>query len=237
MISRSKIQLIPWDPESPDHIQRLVEQRVQCGWHQLRVASKWRDEQRSGVRCLYWICFSPGDPELEEKLRRHRDAYPKEKDALRDTGASIRGVPRTPSMADIHPIGHISLDQGNSDAADLNLDLPDSGVYWIKNFYISNVLQSGGVGRAAMDMIEAMAVEEPLCAKTLALDTVHVDDQVLNAGFFTAQGLPQRKMSNHEWYRRRGYREIKVVQNFYREPDAEGNIWDIKTVFMRRDIG
>ncbi|KAL0258970.1 hypothetical protein SLS55_006475 [Diplodia seriata] len=120
-------------------------------------------------------------------------------------------------MAEIHPIGHIAIDAGCREAEPLNLDLPDSGVYWIKTFYISKVLQRSGVGRAVMDMIETTATEAPLCARVLALDTLF-------------------KNSNHEWYARRGYRVIKVVQNFYQDPDPEGKIWDTKTVFMRRDI-
>ncbi|KAL1647472.1 hypothetical protein SLS58_002802 [Diplodia intermedia] len=203
MTLKSKVQLIPWDPESPDHVQRLVEQRLQCGWHAVRVASKWRDEQRAGSKCLYWI----------------------QKNAIKDTASSFWGVPRSPSTAEIHPIGHISIDRGNKEAEPLNLDLPDSGVYWIKTFYISNVLQNNGVGRAAMDMIETMATEAPLYARALALDTL-----------FAGKGPQPRKMSNHEWYARRGYREIKVVQNYYQDPDPEGKIWDSETVFMRRDI-
>ena len=61
------------------------------------------------------------------------------------------------------------------EAAHLGLDFPETGVYWIKTFYVSKALQSKGIGRAAMDIAEAMAVNEPLCAKTLALDTLHKD--------------------------------------------------------------
>lgn len=96
-------------------------------------------------------------------------------------------------MAVIYPIGHISLDSGNPEARHLGLPLPDTGVYWIKTFYVSHVLQNRGVGRAAMDMIEAMAVEEPLCAKVLALDTVHKDDQI-RPEFFEANGQQPRKV-------------------------------------------
>lgn len=35
---------------------------------------------------------------------------------------------------------------------------------------------------------------------------------------------------------RRGYRVIKAVQNHYTETDSTGKAWDIKTVFMRRDV-
>ena len=48
----------------------------------------------------------------------------------------------------------------------------EEGVYWIATFYVSSVLQGTGLGRAAMDTVEHMAISEPLCAKTLALSTV-----------------------------------------------------------------
>ena len=50
---------------------------------------------------------------------------------------------------------------------------PAEGLYWIANFYISAALQLFmGLGRAAMDAVESMAISEPLCVKTLALSTV-----------------------------------------------------------------
>lgn len=44
------------------------------------------------------------------------------------------------------------------------------------------------------------------------------------------------QVTNQEWYARRGYRLAKTVQNYYQVPDKRGNIWDTKTVFMRKDI-
>lgn len=52
---QDQLLLVPWDPESPEHVARLVEQRVQCGWNQELVEKKWRDKQRSGHKCIYWI--------------------------------------------------------------------------------------------------------------------------------------------------------------------------------------
>lgn len=59
----------------------------------------------------------------------------------------------------------------------LNLDVPPTGVIWIKTLYVSDALQSSGVGRAAMDALEEMAIAEPFCATTLMLDTVSKEDQ------------------------------------------------------------
>ena len=66
-------------------------------------------------------------------------------------------------------MGHISLDaeSPNPDQADAS-----KGLYCITTFYISRAIQGGGLGRAAMDTIESEAVNEPLCAKVLSLDTL-----------------------------------------------------------------
>lgn len=178
-------------------------------------------------------------------------SYLQEADALEDTAPSVRGVPREPSLQKIHPVGHITLDVDNAEASHLGLDLPDSGVYWIKTFYVSRVLQSKGVGRAAMDSIESIAVTEPICARTLALDTVHKDDQLsaksngqearkvcqVKAEICRIAETNYTQMTNQEWYSRRGYQLIKTVANFYlNSPAPDGSVRESRTVFMRRDI-
>jgi hypothetical protein len=52
--SRPEMILIPWDPESLEHVQRLYQQRVACGWYEQDIES-WRDRQRSGAIALQWI--------------------------------------------------------------------------------------------------------------------------------------------------------------------------------------
>lgn len=59
----------------------------------------------------------------------------------------------------------------------LNLELPTENTFWIKTFYVSHALQSGGIGRAAMDQIESLATSEPLNARTLMLDTLLHENQ------------------------------------------------------------
>jgi GNAT superfamily N-acetyltransferase len=96
---------------------------------------------------------------------------------LIDTAESLRAKPRTPTHTKIYPIGHISLDDSDEKSRDIVLDLPKEGVYWIKTFYVSKALRSKGIGRAAMDIVEHMAIDYPLCAKTLALDTAEKEMQ------------------------------------------------------------
>ena len=96
---------------------------------------------------------------------------------LQDTATIINAAPRQPTNESFIPIGHISLDSKNPDAEHIELDLPPENVFWIKSFYVRQSLQGQGIGRAAMDEVEAMAVREPLLAKVLMLDTVQKDDQ------------------------------------------------------------
>jgi hypothetical protein len=101
--SKAEIMLIPWDPESPEHIQRLYQQRVACGWYEdLDLIESWRPRQRSGAIALQWkedCLFAPkrfylsyaknlilylqvlgdSDPAKEAKLNAHANkAWPLE---------------------------------------------------------------------------------------------------------------------------------------------------------------
>jgi L-amino acid N-acyltransferase YncA len=44
------------------------------------------------------------------------------------------------------------------------------------------------------------------------------------------------QMSAHEWYERRGYREIATRKGIYVEPDRHGKVWDLTTVYLLRDL-
>ncbi|CAG8939415.1 unnamed protein product [Penicillium salamii] len=206
-----KLVLIPWDAESQAHRDWLVRQRVECGWHKEQVETKWKDQQLKGQKCIFWI----------EKLE--------------DTASTLNAVPRQPTNESFFPVGHISLDSYNPAIEKLNLDIPSEGVFWIKTFFVSHKIQGQGIGRAAMDLVEDMAVREPLLAKTLMLDTVQKDDQ-MREDFAIATFGSVPKSSNQDWYDRRGYRLIETIQNFYGVADSTGKVWDTKTVFMRKDI-
>lgn len=58
---RPSIILVPWDPESPDHVERMRLQRVACGWKQ-EGAEGWRPLQREGKIGLHWIVSDPSSP-------------------------------------------------------------------------------------------------------------------------------------------------------------------------------
>ncbi|OAA66667.1 Acyl-CoA N-acyltransferase [Niveomyces insectorum RCEF 264] len=213
-VAVSAVNLIPWDFESPQHAERLIEQRVCCGYNADKVAGAWRDAQRAGSSCLYWITLQGDDEPQRLLLEEYFAAYPQEAKPLTDTSAAVRGAARHPSHAPFYPIGHIGLDAARPAAAGFGLNLPATGNFWLTNFFISPPLQGRGLGRATMDRIEAMAVEPPLTARTLALDTMLGDDQQQDEVSLAYFGrLPT--VINQRWYERRGYVVIKT-------PDASG---------------
>lgn len=50
----SQVELIAWDPESTQHVERMRLQRIACGWKQEKVES-WRGLQRAGKITLQWV--------------------------------------------------------------------------------------------------------------------------------------------------------------------------------------
>ncbi|KAJ3549008.1 hypothetical protein NM208_g714 [Fusarium decemcellulare] len=234
-MTRFNLRLIPWDPASRSHVQRLVIQRVQCGWHSEKVVPEWRDQQIRGAKSIYWITLTDQGDGIRQKLESHFKTYLNEKDPLQDTSRSFPRKHEEPSSDYFSPIGHISLDIGNDEVSSLELDIPSHGVCWIKTLYVSHALQGEGIGRAVMDIVEELAAKEPLNAKTLALDTVFRDDQ-LKEEWFLSQGQSPRKVANQDWYARRQYQVVAVVPNYYRTPDSNGVVWESRTVFMKKDV-
>ncbi|KAH6976724.1 hypothetical protein EDB80DRAFT_303023 [Ilyonectria destructans] len=256
MEEQQPLVLIPWDCESLDHVGLLVDHRVDCGWDADKVAGSWRDAQRAGIKCIYWIVEASNKTEAgvfrydlnSQTVRRSFLSFShflmryfvelltRTKAALlRDTCTKLLQTRRNASNELFHPVGHISLDTQFPDADSIGMDIPPNGVIWIKSLYILKSLRSNGLGTVAMDILEQMATCKPLYARTLMLDTVHKDDQ-LRPDFASAVWGSVPKMSNEEWYARRGYRVVKTVQNFYTNVDKSGKSWDTRAVFMQKDL-
>lgn len=49
------VQFIPWDPDSEEHVQRLIQQRIACRWDSDMVESRWKEMQRLGHKSIHWI--------------------------------------------------------------------------------------------------------------------------------------------------------------------------------------
>jgi GNAT superfamily N-acetyltransferase len=127
---------------------------------------------------LIFQVLEDSDPEKDAKLLKHAEAYPQEQEPLVDSAISFGGNSRTiPSpQRTFTPVGHICLGRVPTEYEASRFAENEEGLYWISNFYVSHALQGSGLGRAAMDTVENLAISEPLCAKTLALNTINKDD-------------------------------------------------------------
>ncbi|KAK9428165.1 hypothetical protein V1505DRAFT_358065 [Lipomyces doorenjongii] len=92
-----------------------------------------------------------------------------------------------------------------------------------------------------MDAVERMAIEEPMCAKTLAPSReYYLDVECWKAfGFLYLRHLTEHyynvqvitltfiKVSNYYWDERRGYKVYKRIEYNYQLTDPSGKIWHL----------
>ncbi|RDL42511.1 Uncharacterized protein BP5553_02490 [Venustampulla echinocandica] len=229
--ARAKVNLIAWDPESPAHAERMVQQRVACGWKQDYI-EQWRVLQRKGKMALQWVVLSEEDPEKESKLAQHLLKYPGEAAPILDSATALGGNPRVPSSQSFIPVGHISLNSETPypDQADAS-----KGIYCISTFYISRAIQGGGLGRATMDTLESEAVKEPLCAKVLSLDTL-ANNSANRSQMWVEIGMKPPALSNEDWYTRRGYEVYRFEEGHIKHIDPNGKVWPLDSVFMKKTV-
>ncbi|KAG7132170.1 hypothetical protein HYQ45_009325 [Verticillium longisporum] len=167
LYANSKVGLVPWDARSDEHTTRMFKQRVACGWRSDEVV-EWREKQLEGGKFLYWVVLGDAIPGREKLLSDHLT-----------TGEAF------------WPIGHLALEKQAEDDADMGL--AKEGSVWIKHLYISWAIQAGGIGKASMQAVEALAKLEPLFGTTIVLDTAQKETQSSDEWkrfFFTDMGRP-----------------------------------------------
>ncbi|PNP45672.1 hypothetical protein TGAMA5MH_02897 [Trichoderma gamsii] len=235
----NNVELIPWDPDSDIHAQRLYEQRVACTWDQ-DLIDEWKVKVREGKKFFYWIKLSDDFAGKDELIAKHIAKYPTEKEAIVDTATTLAKSPRTPTLTTFMPIGHIALDLYPE--RNTQFSLPQSTV-WIKSLYISRTMQSGGFGRSAMYQIEHLATCPPLNATTMALDTSTKEYQTTPQYLAYHSEMSGRKIeakdfrSNEEWYVRQGYQAIARNERGYTWVDPKTGVEEvIPCVFLKKDI-
>ncbi|PNH63317.1 hypothetical protein VD0001_g9179 [Verticillium dahliae] len=224
LYANSKVSLVPWDARSNEHTTRMFEQRVACGWRSDEVV-EWREKQLEGGKVLYWVVLADAIPGREKLLSDHLTTYPMEATPLRDTAADVWLMPRAPSGQSFWPIGHLALEKQAEDDADMGL--AKEGSVWIKHLYISWAIQAGGIGKASMQAVEALAKLEPLFGTTIVLDTAQKEKQSSDEWkrfFFTDMGrpIPEPFKTTEEWYGRMGYEVFYIdpVGFPWRNPDG-----------------
>lgn len=62
---RKPSQLIPWDHHNAEHVERMYQQRVACGWRAEEVPD-WVEDAKKGGKLFYWIVSGPDVDGIEE---------------------------------------------------------------------------------------------------------------------------------------------------------------------------
>ncbi|KAI0840785.1 hypothetical protein F5Y06DRAFT_261769 [Hypoxylon sp. FL0890] len=232
-----KIELIPWDYLNPEHVQRMYDQRVACGWREDEVPL-WVDHAKKGKRMFYWALFSDGLPDREKLIRQHIEAYPKESTPLRDTAMQVRLVPRQPTMVEFTPIGHAAIEV-HTPEEDTKLGLPPTGTVWIHGLYVSRALHGGGFGAGTMSKIETLVAQSPMNAKIVALDTLQKDFQTEPAKRDLLYGegrIPAPRVANEDWYTSLGYDVFRREENVVVTVEKVGVRMPLSFVYMKKPI-
>ncbi|KAG0647766.1 hypothetical protein D0Z07_6646 [Hyphodiscus hymeniophilus] len=223
-VSKPQIDLLPWDPDSSEHVERLYQQRRACGWNKQAV-EEWRSLQRDGKIALHWVVLPASDPSTASKLNVHTTAWPAESTTISDSCTNFGGKPRIPHPERVFvPVGHISLDSENEDPEQADAI---RGIYRISSFYISTALQSAGIGGATMDAIERYPGKKERWEAKMA-DGIVEPPKVQNANV--------KQFSNQDWYTRRGYEVSGYRDKMWSETDSKGTVWYLTQVKMRKDI-
>lgn len=130
--ARAGIALIPWDPASDAHAERMVTQRHACGWD-AELVPTWRTKVAKGEKLLFWIVLESG-ADSEALLEKHREACEEEKTTLRDSAAAVGKTERKPAGDEFLPVGHIALEEYplRNELFGLPASTP-----WVKSLYIS----------------------------------------------------------------------------------------------------
>lgn len=130
-LNAADIDLVPWDPASDAHFERMLAQREGCGWD-ADLVPYWRTKVSNGQKLLFWVVLS-GDGAMA-LLAKHNAAPDGERAPLNDSAVKVGKSAREPTGDEFVPIGHIALDE--YPARNTLFGLPEATL-WIKSLYIS----------------------------------------------------------------------------------------------------
>ncbi|KAL5362097.1 hypothetical protein BJX96DRAFT_153395 [Aspergillus floccosus] len=230
------ITLVPINLHNPPEHAELQAQRRLCGWDYSDAALlKWRQKQDAGLKNFFWIT-SP---------KAVADKSPQTDSPDADTATD----PETGAVR----AGHISLD-AYADPPDLELARADRSILTIQTFFVRSEYRSLGLGRAAMDLVETMAGQEPYGSPRCEYVTVTSTSKRYyynetagpdGTGLWALLGREVPRVCAVDWYERRGYvrwksekrwsdvsldgEKVDLVADFLRKPVPRGVVEEAKT--------
>ncbi|EEA27371.1 conserved hypothetical protein [Talaromyces marneffei ATCC 18224] len=223
LLSTEKLSLVPINLNDSAQHAEFKQQRVVCGWdYSDEALQMFIENQEKRLKSLFWIM-------IQQKVQ----ANGKQENAG-------NAVSPSPTLFTIRA-GHISLDS-YTEPADPEIALEDRSIMTVQTFFILPEYRTGGVGRAAMDLVEVLVMQEPYGSPhchTLALTTVskkHIEiDTPGWRGIWKKCGLDVPPFSNEIWYEKLGYVYWKEEPR-YSAVGLDGSPLHIIASFMRKKL-
>lgn len=238
LLITEKLSLVPINLNDPDQHAEFKQQRVVCGWdYSDEALQMFIEKQDKKLKSLFWIMIQQkvqvnGKQENGDLVSVTQDA----------NGHAADGNAVSPS-ATLFTIraGHISLDS-YTEPADPEVALEDRSIMTVQTFFILPEYRTGGVGRAAMNLVEVLATQEPYGSPhchTLALTTVSKKHIEIDApewrGVWKRAGLDVPPFSNEIWYEKLGYVYWKE-ETRYNAVALDGSSLHLIASFMRKKL-
>ncbi|PSK33429.1 E3 ubiquitin-protein ligase ubr1 [Elsinoe australis] len=235
-IPKDGVELIPWNFEDKEHLQRIEDQRLALGWFP-DFSEVWKEKYAQGRRFMYWIVLSEYLSSKDELLAEHLRRFPKEMNPVIDTASGIGDHPREPTLKKFVPVGHIGLEKVTaSEVAELGL--PQSCL-WIKALFVSWALQGRSVSRAAMSQAEQIACCSPFNATITALECITEEFQA-SEWYLKKQyddvGIPRPQISNVVLYGKLGYQRYLQRSEEWLDEATGKPRGRVPLVVMRKDL-
>jgi hypothetical protein len=238
LLITEKLSLVPINLNDPDQHAEFKQQRVICGWdYSDEVLQMFIEKQAKKLKSLFWIM-------IQQKVQangkqKSGDTASITQDA---NGHAADGSAVSPS-ATLFTVraGHISLDS-YTEPADPEAALEDRSIMTVQTFFILPKYRTGGVGRAAMDLVEVLATQDPYGSPhchTLALTTVSKKHIEIDApewrGIWKRAGLDVPPFSNETWYEKLGYVYWKEEPR-YNAVALDGSPLHVIASFLRKKL-
>lgn len=252
-LATEKISLIPIDLRDPAQHAEFKQQRIVCGWNYSDESlQKFIDKQEKKLKSLFWITIRQkqqpnGNDQYNHDITashagngvtRHTNGTD-DQHAAAETGNS--GVVQPLSSPFNICAGHISLDS-TAEPPDAELAREDRSIMSVSTFFILPEHRTGGLGRAAMDLVEILATQEPygsLQCHTLALTTLSRrythEDSPEGRGVWKQFGIEPPPFSNVDWYQKLGYVGWKEEPRYHTQT-LHGTYIDLIALFMRKRL-
>ena len=230
--ARPRCVLKPMNLHNQEEFDELVKQRVMCGWNfDTKSIEEWRQAIDDNLKAMFWIFAAPTSA----------------KGSVTEEGADpepAKSTPEDPQLdSQLVRVGHISLLK-HLDPPEPDLVAPDKSSIMLSTFFILPQHRRGGVGRAAVQAVEAMARVPPHGwpgCRAMTLTTLSrryaEDDGEEWRGSYARWGRepPERGQSVEDWYRRMGYVPFKE-EGRYKSKLPDGTTFLSMATFLRKAL-